>query len=437
MTDNQAPQPGAVERPVEPPDEQPDGQPLEQSMVGEQVAVLRRSWKYIARKTVREFGKDQCIDSAAALTFYAVLAIFPATLAVISLLHVVGQGRTTADAMLDIAESLGPADMADTLRQPIEAMTTAPAAGWGLLIGLAGALWSASGYVGAFGRAMNHIYEVHEGRPFWKLRPTMLLVTLVAVVLIGLVGLGLVVTGPVAHAIGDSIGLRDTTVTLWNVAKWPVILVMIVVVVALLYWATPNIRHSKFRWITAGSVLAILTWVAASLLLALYVSRFANYDKTYGSLAGVVVFLVWLYVTNIALLFGAEVDAEIERGRELQAGLPAEDTLQLPPRDVRATEKKAAKLAKDVELGRALREQAAVSVPTSGRSDPVGVVVGAADPIEGAASPVPSSLVENRRAWGAGRGSAADLLIDRSGPSPAGTSQAPTPAAPTPAAPTR
>ena len=410
MADNVAPRPG--------PEGEPDQQPLEQSMVGEQVAVLRRSWKYIARKTVREFGKDQCIDSAAALTFYAVLAIFPATLAVISLLHVVGQGRTTADAMLDIADSLGPADMADTLRQPIEAMTTAPAAGWGLLIGLAGALWSASGYVGAFGRAMNHIYEVHEGRPFWKLRPTMLLVTLVAVVLIGLVGLGLVITGPVAHAIGDSVGLRDATVTVWNVAKWPVILAMIVVVVALLYWATPNIRHSKFRWITAGSVLAILTWVAASLLLALYVSKFADYDKTYGSLAGVVVFLVWLYVTNIALLFGAEVDAEIERGRELQAGLPAEDTLQLPPRDVRATEKKAAKLAQDVELGRALRERAtaAAEIP---------------------ATTVPDSLVQNRRAWGAGRGSAADLLITAE-PGPPPATPAPASTAPaSPGAPTR
>jgi membrane protein len=202
---------------------------------------------------------------------------------------------------------------------------------------------------------MNRIYEIREGRPFWKLRPVMLAVTLVAVSLVALVALALVLTGPAARAVGDAIGLGSTALLVWNIAKWPVILLVVVFVVAILYYVTPNVKQPHFRWVSVGAAVAIVVWILASVAFGFYVSTFASYDKTYGALAGVVVFLLWLWITNLALLFGAELDAELERGRELQSGLPAERSLQLPPRDTRGTDKADAKEAEDVARGRRLR----------------------------------------------------------------------------------
>jgi membrane protein len=314
-----------------------------------------RSWWYVARRTVREFSRDECTDLAAALTFYAVLSIFPAAIALVSLLGVVGQGRETTSALLDIVDDLGPQSAVDTLEGPLEDLSTAPGAGIALLVGVLVALWSASGYVGAFGRAMNRIYEVPEGRPFWKLRPTMIVVTLVAVLLVAVLAIGLVMTGPLAESVGRTIGLGDSAVTVWDIVKWPVLLAIVVAVVAILYYATPNVKQPKFRWITPGALLAIVTWALASVVFGLYVANFSNYNKTYGSLAGVIVFLLWLWITNLALLFGAELDAELERGREVQSGIPAEEEIQLPPRDTRKSEKDARKEQADVERGRRLR----------------------------------------------------------------------------------
>ena len=205
---------------------------------------------------------------------------------------------------------------------------------------------------------MNRIYEIDEGRPFYKLRPAMLLVTLLAVVLAALVALALVVSGPVAQAVGSAIGVGDTVVTIWNVVKWPVMLAVVVAVVAILYYATPNVKQPKFRWISIGASIAVLVWIIASVGFGFYVAHFSSYNKTYGSLAGVIVFLLWLWITNLALLFGAEVDSEIERGRQLQAGIEAEETLQLPPRDTKASDKTAAKDEKEIDEARAIRERA-------------------------------------------------------------------------------
>ena len=257
--------------------------------------------------------------------------------------------------LIGVLSDMGAGSVADTIKGPLEQLTSNSSAGIALVIGIAGALWSASGYVGAFGRAMNRIYEIQEGRPFWKLRPLMIIITLAAVILAGLVAIGLVVSGPVARAIGEAIGLGDTAVTIWGIVKWPVLLGLAAVVVAILYYATPNIKQPKFRWISLGAVVAIITWVIASALFGLYVSQFSNYNKTYGSLAGVIIFLLWLWITNLALLFGAELNAEMERGRQLQAGIPAEDELQLPPRDTRVIDKNAAKDARDIEQGEQLR----------------------------------------------------------------------------------
>jgi len=317
--------------------------------------LTKPSWRYVARKTVREFSQDQCTDLAAALTYYSVLALFPAAIALLSLVGLVDQGPKTVDTLLQILKDVGATSAADTLEPTLTELSTTPSAGLALVLGLATALWSASGYVGAFGRGMNRIYEVQEGRPIWKLRPVMLLVTVITVVLTAIVALGLVVTGPAAQAVGHAIGVGSTFVTVWNIAKWPVLLVIVILIVALLYYATPNVKQPKFRWISAGAVVAIVVWLVASAAFGFYVANFSSYDKTYGSLAGVIAFLLWLWITNLALLFGAELDAELERGRELQAGLPAEELIQLPPRDTRKSDKAQAKERDDIERGRRLR----------------------------------------------------------------------------------
>ncbi len=319
----------------------------------------RRSWFYVLRSTVREFLDDQCTDLAAALTYYSVLAVFPGLLAVIAVFGVVGEGEKSVDTMLDVLGPLVDTATLDEIRPVLEGLASSQAAGIALVVGLVGALWSASGYVGAFGRAMNRIYEVEEGRPFWKLRPVQLLVTVVSVALcvVGLVIL--IVSGPLARSVGDVVGFGDTAVDIWNVAKWPVLIVIVVLVVALLYYATPNVKQPRFRWISVGAFAAILVWLLASAGFAFYVANFSSYNKTYGSLAGVIVALLWLWITNLALLFGAELDAELERGRQLVAGIPAEEALQLPVRDARGIEKTQAKRQKAVDRGRALREAAA------------------------------------------------------------------------------
>ncbi len=315
--------------------------------------LTKPSWKYVARKTMREFSDDQCTDLAAALTYYSVLALFPALVAVLSLVGLVGQGPKTAKTLIDIMSQVGV--HSKSLETTITQLSSSSGTGLALIIGLATALWSASGYVGSFGRAMNRIYEVGEGRPVWKLRPVMLLVTLVTVVLAALVLVGLIISGPAAKAVGNAIGLGSTAVLVWNIAKWPVMLVVVIAIVALLYYATPNVKQPKFRWLSVGAIFAIVVWVLASAAFGFYVANFSSYNKTYGALAGVIVFLLWLWLTNLALLFGAELDAELERGRELQAGIAAEESVQLPPRDTKKTDKAEKKAREDIERGRRLR----------------------------------------------------------------------------------
>ena len=339
------------------PPETDDVKDLEAREADSPTDLTRRSWVYVLRKTAREFSRDECTDLAAALTYYAVLAMFPAVIALISLVGLVGQGPQTVQTLLDVLRQAGAGSVVSTVDQPLMSLATAQrAAGFAFVIGLASALWSASGYVGAFGRAMNRMYGIREGRPIWKLRPLQLVVTLLSLLLVAAVALSLVLTGPAAEAVGNAIGLGSTAVLVWNIAKWPVLLLVVVLVVALLYYATPNIQQPRFRWISVGALLAIVTWIVASALFGFYVASFSSYNKTYGALAGVVVFLLWLWITNLALLFGAELDSELERGRELQSGLPAERDIQLPPRDTRNITKAEKKEREDIERGRELRE---------------------------------------------------------------------------------
>ncbi len=324
--------------------------------------VERPSWKVVAKRTFREFNMDKCTDMAASLTYYGILSIFPAILALVSLLGVVGQGRKATDALLGILGSVAPGSTAKLLRGPIENAVNSPASGFALVLGIVLAIWSASGYVGAFSRAMNRIYEIDEGRPFWKLKPQQLLVTVITLVLVAVVALILVVSGPVTRAIGDTLGLGTLPRLVWEIAKWPLLLVVVVAIVALLYYATPNARQPKFRWISMGALLAIILLGVATLLFGLYVAVFSNYARTYGSLAGVIVFLLWVWIANLALLFGAEFDSELERGRELQAGIAAEETIQLPPRDTKLSEKSLDKENALIAEGRRVREDASGSV---------------------------------------------------------------------------
>lgn len=341
--------------------------------------IHKPSWIYILRKTMREFSSDQCTDLAASLTYYGTLALFPALLAFVSLLGIVGDAEETTNALLDLLGGLVPQDTLDTLRDPINELTSSPAAGLGLVTGIVGALWSASGFVGAFGRAMNRIYSIEEGRPAWKLRPVTLLVTVFAVFLAVVAATMIVISGPIARQIGDLIGLGDTAVFVWNIVRWPILVGIAVVVIAVLYYATPNIRQPKFRWMSLGALAALVVWAIASAGFGFYVTNFGNYNATYGSIGGVIVFLLWIWISNIALLFGAELDAELERGRQLQAGIEAEETIQLPPRDTKLSDKKAEQHAKDVRDGLTLRRESVRAMQADGGDDR-GNVAGGSSP---------------------------------------------------------
>ena len=292
------------------------------------------SYFAVLKRTVREAQDDNLTDWAAALTYYGVLSIFPGLLVLVALLGLLGEHPRTTDALLAIVEDVSPGAASETLREPIVGVIQSKGGAGALLgVGLLGALWSASGYVGAFMRAMNVLYEVREGRPFWKLRPLQIAITILMVLLLALVAIAIVVTGPLAKAVGGVVGVGDAAVTAWSWGKWPFLVLIVMMMLAILYYAAPNVRQPGFRFLTRGAVVAIVLWLVASLLFGLYVANFGSYNKTYGSLGAVVVFLVWFWISNLALLVGAEFDSELERRRELAEGLPAEEELQLRPRD--------------------------------------------------------------------------------------------------------
>jgi membrane protein len=293
----------------------------------------RPKWKDVAKDVVSEAKEHAITDDAAALTYYATLALFPAVLATVALLGVVGEAERTTQTVLELVSGVAPAEVVDTVRTPVENLAASQNAGAVLSFGFLAAVWSASGYVGAFGRSMNEILEVEETRKFVKLRGTYLVVTIVGLLLAALVALSLVVSGPIAEQVGSFIGLGDTAVTVWDIVKIPLVLVAVVLGIAGLYWAVPNASTPKFRWLTFGSAFAVLVWLLASLAFALYVANFGNYNRTYGSLAGIIVFLIWGWLTNLALLLGAQLDASIERVRQRMAGVPAEEAPRLPTRD--------------------------------------------------------------------------------------------------------
>jgi membrane protein len=296
-----------------------------------------------AKRTLTEFKEDNLTDVAASLTYYAVLSIFPALVAMIALAGLVGNPETITRQLTKLVSSIGPASSAQTFKQPIESLAHGSSTtGILLIVGVASALWTASGYVGAFMRASNVIYEVEEGRSFIKLRPLQMLVTLILVVLLVLVLIALVVTGPIASRVGSAIGAGHVAVTIWDIAKWPVLLVVVIFMISVLYYAAPNARLRGLKSIMPGAALAIAIWLVASAGFAFYVANFGSYNKTYGTLGAAIALLVWLWITNVAILLGAEVNAERERSRELREGAPgAERELQLRERSAPKRRKRA------------------------------------------------------------------------------------------------
>jgi len=287
------------------------------------------------KRTAQEFQEDNLSDWAAALTYYGLLALFPALIALVSIVGLVANPESTTRTLTDIVTRLGPDTAASTFAGPIRQLTESRGtAGFALVISTLLALWSASGYLGAFIRASNVIYETREGRPFWKLRPLQLVMTLVLVLLLAVIALGVVLTGPIVSAVADPIGVSGTAVTVWSYVKWLAVAALFLLMIALIYHASPNVKQRGFKWITPGAVLALVVWLLASAGFGIYVSQFGSYNKVYGSLAGVVVILVWMWITNLAILFGHELNAERERDMELREGLPgAEKEIQLEPRD--------------------------------------------------------------------------------------------------------
>ena len=301
------------------------------------------SKKETLKRTFKEFSADNLTDWAAALTYYGVLALFPAIIALVSIIGLVGPSAT--DPLLENVGKVAPGPAKDILTSTINNLASSKgAASIAFVVGLVLALNSASSYISAFSRASNSIYEVEEGRPTWKLKPQQIGVTLVLLLLLVVIAVAVTVSGPLAEEAGKLIGVGSSAATIWDIAKIPVILLAVSFMFAFLYWAAPNVKQPGFKFVSPGGVVALVIWIIASLLFALYVAKFASYNKTYGSLGGVIVFLVWLWITNIAILFGAEFNAELQRSQQREAGQDAPlDKPFLEPRDTSKLEKKANK----------------------------------------------------------------------------------------------
>jgi membrane protein len=291
----------------------------------------RHAWGGVLKRTFSEFSADNLTDWAAALTYYGIVALFPALIALVSILGLVGQSATKP--LLDNLGGFAPGPAHQILENALNGLTQSRGgAGILFVVGLGGALWSASGYIGAFIRASNIIWDVEEGRPIWRTLPLRVVITVTMIVLLAVSAIAVVVTGPLADRVGKLIGVGGTFVTVWDVAKWPVLVVVVSFMFSILYYASPNVRQPGFRWVTPGGVLAVVSWIVVSAAFGIYVANFGSYNKTYGSLGAIIIFLVWLWLSNVAILLGAELNAELERGRQIEAGHPPEREPFLPPR---------------------------------------------------------------------------------------------------------
>jgi membrane protein len=295
--------------------------------------IDKHSWRDVLKRAFQQIKHDNLTDRAASLTYYGVLAIFPGLLVVVAILGLLG--NDTTQQLLNNIGHIAPGGVKSFLSQVIQQAQNRGSAGLAAVIGLVIAVWSASGYIAAFMRSANAIYGVDEGRPIWKTAPVRLAVTLAMMVLIVISAFMVVLTGRIADQVGRALGVGHVAVTVWDIVKWPVLLVIVSIMISLLYWAAPNVKQPGFRWVTPGGILAVLIWLVASGAFALYVSFSGSYSKTYGSLATVIIFLVWLWITNLAILIGAEFNAETEHQKAIDAGLPHEVEPFVEVRDTR------------------------------------------------------------------------------------------------------
>ncbi|MBT2423586.1 YihY/virulence factor BrkB family protein [Streptomyces sp. ISL-22] len=324
----------ASELGVPTPEEVGPGAAVERRAPDSPTQLPRTAWGAVLKGSLREFNDDELTDRAAALTYYGLLSFFPALLVLVSLLGLAGKSAT--DSVLNNLKQFTPGSARDIVTGAVgQLQSNAGIASVMAVVGIALAVWSASGYVAAFIRAANRVYDVPEGRPVWKVLPVRVGLTVVLMVLAVISSLIVVFTGALARQAGTALGIGDTALTVWSIAKWPVLAVLVTIMIALLYWATPNTRVKGFRWITPGSFLALVIWLIASAAFAFYVANFASYNKTYGTMAGVIVFLVWLWISNLAILLGLEFDAETVRQRAISGGLPPEKEPYTEPRDTR------------------------------------------------------------------------------------------------------
>jgi membrane protein len=291
----------------------------------------RPAWGGVLKRTFAEFREDNLTDWAAALTYYGIVSIFPALIALVSILGFVGPSAT--EPLLENLGEFAPGPAHEILENALNGLTESRSpAGILFIVGIAGAIWAASGYIGAFIRASNVIWDVEEGRPIWRTVPLRLVITIVMLVLLSASAIAVVVTGPLAERVGTLLGIGDAAVTAWDIVKWPVLILIVSLMFSILYYASPNVRQPGLRWVTPGGILAVVVWILASAAFGIYVANFGSYNKTYGALGAVVIFLVWLWLTNVAILLGAELNAEIVRGRQIEAGQPADREPFLPPR---------------------------------------------------------------------------------------------------------
>lgn len=320
------------------------------------VRINKQTWTYVFRRTIQEFVRDHCVDIAGSLTFFAVLSVFPAGLAIVAMIGILADSAAVLDRLLSLLDQVAPQAVTQTLRDPLIGLAGVSTAGWTFVVAVAAAVWSASLYVGAFGRALNRIHGVPEGRPYWKRKPAQLAVTIGLILLVLIVAVVVVLSGPVSRALGSAFGIGDTALAVWNIIKWPILAAAVVAMVTTLYKGTSNLQQPPLRWLVLGAVVAIAGAAITSTGLVLYVSNFASYNRTFGALTGVVVFLLWLFLINLAVLLGAEFNAELERGRQLQAGLEAENQLQLSLRETTISERTARSAAITEEHGALLRQ---------------------------------------------------------------------------------
>ena len=323
------------------------------------VQLSRDDWRVILTRTLHEYRINQVSDIAAALTYYAVLASFPALLAILAALGFFGSAEAVANEVLGVIEELGGSSVIDPLREPIEQLLSASETAPAFIVGLVAALWAMSGYVGTFGRGMNRIYGVKEGRPFWEMRPAMLGVSALLLVLAAIAAFTILLTGPVAEPAARMLGLDEGAVFWWDLAKLPMLAGIVILVIALLYWAAPNVKRHHLRWFSVGAVAALLAWMATTALFGGYALGFGGYERTYGVLGAAVAFLLWIWLSNLAMLFGAVLDTEVERARQLRSGIPAEQHVQLSLRDDRLIDKNREQRARDFRASAAMRSETA------------------------------------------------------------------------------